>query len=441
MDTMIESPNQSLYYILTPNFYYFPASEYPDNSYFIVNPPLLTSFQVQAPDLFLCTLFDGTRSLSEIVELFSLITTTELDEIEFIAFINKLICFGYLLPSPNRTNDYSALALHKSCYTRLVSTPVLSDTRLTTPDFESITDTHFILWIWSSHDPSSFLQPYVSCLDKAKWLILLIALLSIPCTLLTIGIISHNIPELNADYTYHINSAIPNLFLLLILSGFHSSAARFCAAILAHYYGNTPTTVRFGLLLGFTPRLFVSCKFKYFSPIQLRNFSLASLLARIYILFIAAILWQLTYAFGTNLSYYCYLTLLTGLIGLFTDIVPFWPSPGYYLIVTSFSCYDFYYKTFALFSLLLKRLKSPREITQSTKLFHFILGSLIFLSLSLIYILQIYFLSFALSDLFLSHILGEGAVLILILLFSLYTVFALFNVFKKLIRSSNHAIS
>jgi len=100
---------------------------------------------------------------------------------------------------------------------------------------------------------------------------------------------------------------------------------------------------------------------------------------------------------------------MTGVIGLLVDLLPLWPSPGYYLLITSRKYNDIIKSTISIWLMILKGIELPKEISEKEVVVAKLLGIVGLLEIIVTFTIIISFLSRGISDILVKDIFGNGA--------------------------------
>ena len=90
----------------------------------------------------------------------------------------------------------------------------------------------------------------------------------------------------------------------------------------------------------------------------------SALKIRMIILSLSIYIWHASHGYGNNLPFYAIIFIMTGIIGLLVDLLPLWPSPGYYLLITSRKYNDIIKSTISIWLMILKGIELPKEISE-----------------------------------------------------------------------------
>ena len=378
--------------------------------YKIINLEKEVVYELDSKSYFLCRLCDGKTSIDEIARIFKLKTEEEVNEKQLIDFFEDVEKAGIIKKVSKQKRILKRRKEEGEAYTyeKIVENSIKEE-EISVLDEGNISIPSFSIWVWQSSDPVNTLKLFnrlgnsvtstFRIIGYSLWLIF-------PAALLTL---LNNTSRLEYDYTTYVVSEIPNLFGLLGIAGLQASLANITTGVISQTYKNPPKSIKLGLLFGFIPKIVIELKAEYLTAKQRSIMYASALKMRMIILSLSIYIWHASHGFGNNLPFYTIIFIMTGIIGLLVDLLPLWPSPGYYLLITSKKYNDIIKSTIRTWLMILKGVELPREITKSEVKIAKILGIIGLLEIVGTLTIIISFLSRGISDILVKDIFGNGA--------------------------------
>jgi len=400
--------------------------------YKLINKDKNTVYELDIKDYYLCKLCNGKNTINTIIETFSTVTGDDVDRESLIEFLQELEKEGIIdkiiqIESSKTINIEDEARIYAD-----ILKESKRETELKIDDENNIEEPSLMIWIWESRNPQNILRGASEFSKSIRGFINLAQYSLVILFPLAIGTILNNIDQLKADYTTYLIENIPNIFGLLTVAGVQASLAGLASGIVTQSFNNPPTSISFGLLMGFIPQVAIRFKSEYLTSRQRRIAFSSIIKVRMFVLSVAVYIWQTSHTYGTTLPFYTIIFIITGFIGLIIDSFPLWPSPGYYSLISAIDKQDVIRSTISIWLMLIKGVSLPKELSARRINISKVIGIIgLIEGLIIIYIL-ISFLSRGISDVFVKEVFGEGARWLISLGLTLYVANVVYKFWKAM---------
>ena len=367
-------------------------------------------YELDSKSYFLCRLCDGKTSIDDIARIFKMKTEEEVNKEQLTKFFKNLEKAGIISKASKQREILKRGKEDNEAYTyEKILEKSKKEEEISILEEDDISVPSFSVWIWQSKNPVNTLKSFnqaghlitsiYKVMGYSLWIIFPTAIL----------ILLNNTDQVKYDYTTYVVNEIPNLFGLLGIAGLQASIANITTGVISQSYRNPPKRIRFGLLFCFIPKIVIEINAEYLTAKQRSIMYASALKMRMIILSISIYLWNASHGYGNNLPFYAIIFIMTGVIGLLVDLLPLWPSPGYYLLISSRKYNDIIKSTISIWLMILKGIELPKEISEKEVVVAKLLGIVGLLEVIVTFTIIISFLSRGISDILVKDIFGNGA--------------------------------
>lgn len=409
--------------------------------YKIINKSKNTVYELEVKDYYLSKLCNGKNTINTIITTFSRVTGEGIDKDSLVEFFQQLEEEGIIEKvKQKKSAEKTSIIDEKKIYEDMLKES-RQETQLKIDDENDIEQPSLMIWIWESRNPQNVLKGASKFSKSIRGFINITQYSLVILFPLAIGTVLNNMDQLEADYTTYVIENIPNLFGLLTVAGIQASLAGLASGIVTQSFNNPPTSISFGLLLGFIPKIVIRFKSEYLTSRQRKIAYLSIIKVRMFVLSIAVYIWQISHDYGTTLPFYTIIFMMTGFIGLLIDSVPLWPSPGYYGFISAIDKQDIIRSTVSIWLMMIKGVSLPKELSSRRINVSIFIGILGIIEGLIVLCILISFLSKGISDIFVKDVFGEGARWLISIGLTLYAGNVVYNFWKAMSSSRGAQLS
>ena len=427
-------------------------SQDPEQLVWIKDPRTGKLFSLKPEEYFLCLAMDGVATLHAIADAFFNHFQRSVSLQVVRAFSKQVYGLGLMEPCPGGQGDTSAAPVledvcvgdraktttglsevfPESNYTQAPLKPPVVGNRSISQRRSPSQLPGLSIWLWSTKKPNVFLAGLARLLLPFRRFLSLIKLSLIvlfPIALFTLA--RHHV-MLWHDVKLYINGPLPNLFMLLEMTGLQGSLAKLASGVVASTYGNAVQRLGFGLLLGIMPRCLLSLSDRRMTRQQKVHVYGAPILVRLAFFTWATFFWFNSFGRDTALRPLALVIMISSLFGLLIDAIPLWPSDGYDFLIAQLGLSNLFGRSFQIWSMVLNNQSFPRSLSRKERLGLQAMGVIGALSLMVIVFFVIFFLSSGLVADFAARILGNAASVALFSGMTAIFVYKLFGVWSMM---------